>query len=96
MVWFTFTTFNLGNGHPAFKLLKVSVFATASLSLTPTSMGLSFSDTANGFSFHPTLPLAACSSGHRRFSSLDDSEEFLKLKGTDHIFREKYVHFVFL
>ncbi|KAK1326502.1 hypothetical protein QJS10_CPA01g01151 [Acorus calamus] len=33
------------------------------------------SDTVNGFSFHPTLPLAVSSSGHRRFSMLDTNDE---------------------
>ncbi|KAL3820591.1 hypothetical protein ACJIZ3_006496 [Penstemon smallii] len=33
------------------------------------------SDTINGFAFHPFLPMAATSSGHRRFGGLDDSEE---------------------
>uniref|UniRef100_A0A0D9VYR5 Anaphase-promoting complex subunit 4 WD40 domain-containing protein n=1 Tax=Leersia perrieri TaxID=77586 RepID=A0A0D9VYR5_9ORYZ len=36
-------------------------------------------DTVNGFSFHPYLPLAATSSGHRRFGMEDDSEEELNL-----------------
>ncbi|PIN18577.1 Guanine nucleotide-binding protein [Handroanthus impetiginosus] len=32
------------------------------------------SDTINGFSFHPFLPMAATSSGHRRYDGLDDSQ----------------------
>ncbi|KAL3519646.1 hypothetical protein ACH5RR_017795 [Cinchona calisaya] len=32
-------------------------------------------DTVNGFSFHPYLPMAASSSGHRRYGDLDDSYE---------------------
>ncbi|CAA6658415.1 unnamed protein product [Spirodela intermedia] len=40
-------------------------------------------DTVNGFSFHPSLPLAASSSGHRRFSSPECSEEILELKGDE-------------
>lgn len=38
-------------------------------------------DTVNGFSFHPFLPMAASSSGHRRFDTLDDSPEDLSLSG---------------
>lgn len=38
-------------------------------------------DTVNGFSFHPFLPMAACSSGHRRFDTLDDSPEDFSLSG---------------
>ncbi|KAI3710337.1 hypothetical protein L2E82_40115 [Cichorium intybus] len=33
------------------------------------------SDTVSGFSFHPYLPMAATSSGHRRFVGLDESDE---------------------
>ncbi|KAL0834509.1 telomerase Cajal body protein 1-like [Brassica napus] len=33
------------------------------------------SDTVNAFSFHPYLPMAATSSGHRRFSIPDDDDE---------------------
>ncbi|KAL0298543.1 UNVERIFIED_CONTAM: Telomerase Cajal body protein 1 [Sesamum radiatum] len=32
-------------------------------------------DTINGLAFHPFLPMAATSSGHRRYGGLDDSEE---------------------
>lgn len=32
-------------------------------------------DTVNGFAFHPFLPMAASSSGHRRYGCLDDSFE---------------------
>lgn len=38
-------------------------------------------DTVNGFSFHPFLPMAASSSGHRRFDTLDDSPEDFSLSG---------------
>ncbi|XP_009768009.1 uncharacterized protein LOC107788521 isoform X2 [Nicotiana tabacum] len=41
------------------------------------------SDTVNGFSFHPFLPMAASSSGHRRFGVLDDACEDLLLTGDD-------------
>ncbi|CAH1448409.1 unnamed protein product [Lactuca virosa] len=37
------------------------------------------SDTVSGFSFHPFLPMAATSSGHRRFVGLDESDEELSL-----------------
>ncbi|KAH7857946.1 hypothetical protein Vadar_018194 [Vaccinium darrowii] len=40
-------------------------------------------DTVNGFSFHPFLPLAASSSGHRRFDTLDDSPEDFSLSGDE-------------
>ncbi|XP_059623460.1 uncharacterized protein LOC132266562 isoform X2 [Cornus florida] len=40
-------------------------------------------DTVNGFSFHPFLPMAASSSGHRRFGILDESEEDLVLNGDE-------------
>ncbi|KAJ3676678.1 hypothetical protein LUZ60_004090 [Juncus effusus] len=33
------------------------------------------SDTVNGFMFHPYLPLAASSSGHRRFGTIDDDSD---------------------
>lgn len=33
------------------------------------------SDTVNGISFHPYFPMAASSSGHRRYAKLDDSFE---------------------
>ncbi|KAJ4703374.1 telomerase Cajal body protein 1-like [Melia azedarach] len=38
-------------------------------------------DTVNGFSFHPFLPMAASSSGHRRFP--DDGNEDLHLSGDE-------------
>ncbi|CAN4083950.1 unnamed protein product [Withania somnifera] len=41
------------------------------------------SDTVNGFSFHPFLPMAASSSGHRRFGVLDDSDEDVLLTGDE-------------
>ncbi|XP_060192801.1 uncharacterized protein LOC132622244 [Lycium barbarum] len=41
------------------------------------------SDTVNGFSFHPFLPMAASSSGHRRFGVLDDSHEDMLLTGDE-------------
>ncbi|PSR98556.1 Telomerase Cajal body protein [Actinidia chinensis var. chinensis] len=40
-------------------------------------------DTVNGFSFHPYLPMAAASSGHRRFETLDDSPKDLSLSGDE-------------
>lgn len=40
-------------------------------------------DTVNGFSFHPYLPMAATSSGHRRFIVPDDSNEDLHLSGEE-------------
>ncbi|TVU43925.1 hypothetical protein EJB05_03346 [Eragrostis curvula] len=40
-------------------------------------------DTVNGFSFHPYLPFSATSSGHRRFSLQDESEEELNLAGDE-------------
>ncbi|XP_072972349.1 uncharacterized protein [Typha angustifolia] len=41
------------------------------------------SDTINGFSFHPSLPLAASSSGHRRFRIVDNFEENLSFHGDE-------------
>ncbi|KAL5841758.1 hypothetical protein ACOSQ3_012361 [Xanthoceras sorbifolium] len=38
-------------------------------------------DTVNGFSFHPYLPMAASSSGHRRFEVPDDGNAELHLTG---------------
>ncbi|XAR66391.1 hypothetical protein NMG60_11012613 [Bertholletia excelsa] len=38
-------------------------------------------DTVNGFSFHPYLPMAASSSGHRRFVNPEDSPKNLSLSG---------------
>ncbi|GFZ06256.1 transducin/WD40 repeat-like superfamily protein [Actinidia rufa] len=40
-------------------------------------------DTVNGFSFHPFLPMAASSSGHRRFQNLDDSSGDFSLSGDE-------------
>lgn len=40
-------------------------------------------DTVNGFSFHPFLPMAASSSGHRRFQILEDDNEDLQLRGEE-------------
>ncbi|KAL5579321.1 hypothetical protein UlMin_011763 [Ulmus minor] len=40
-------------------------------------------DTVNGFSFHPYLPMAATSSGHRRFVDPDDSNDGLNLSGDE-------------
>ncbi|KAL7213182.1 hypothetical protein ACSBR2_015816 [Camellia fascicularis] len=40
-------------------------------------------DTVNCFSFHPFLPMAGSSSGHRRFVSLDDSPEDFSLSGDE-------------
>ncbi|XP_020094513.1 telomerase Cajal body protein 1 [Ananas comosus] len=41
------------------------------------------SDTVNGFTFHPYLPLAASSSGNRRFDMLDNFEENTILAGDE-------------
>ncbi|XP_051179264.1 uncharacterized protein [Lolium perenne] len=40
-------------------------------------------DTVNGFSFHPYLPLATTSSGHRRFGMEDESKEESSLSGDE-------------
>lgn len=40
-------------------------------------------DTVNGFSFHPFLPMAATSSGHRRFIAPDEGNEDLHLRGEE-------------
>ncbi|KAH7516000.1 hypothetical protein FEM48_Zijuj10G0088100 [Ziziphus jujuba var. spinosa] len=40
-------------------------------------------DTVNGFSFHPFLPMAASSSGHRRFVIPDDGNGDLHLSGDE-------------
>ncbi|KAL3627647.1 hypothetical protein CASFOL_029010 [Castilleja foliolosa] len=40
-------------------------------------------DTVNGVSFHPFLPMAATSSGHRRYGGLDDSQENNCLSGDE-------------
>ncbi|CAK9144096.1 unnamed protein product [Ilex paraguariensis] len=40
-------------------------------------------DTVSGFSFHPFLPMAASSSGHRRFGILDDSDRDFSLTGDE-------------
>ncbi|XP_057764645.1 uncharacterized protein LOC130985597 [Salvia miltiorrhiza] len=40
-------------------------------------------DTVNGFGFHPFLPMAATSSGHRRYIDLDDSAEDNSLSGDE-------------
>uniref|UniRef100_A0ACD6A4T6 Uncharacterized protein n=1 Tax=Avena sativa TaxID=4498 RepID=A0ACD6A4T6_AVESA len=40
-------------------------------------------DTVNGFSFHPYLPLATTSSGHRRFGMEDEFEEESSLSGDE-------------
>ncbi|XXG58957.1 hypothetical protein AAC387_Pa04g1132 [Persea americana] len=41
------------------------------------------SDTVNGFCFHPSLPMAATSSGHRRFGVPDNSDENMSLRGEE-------------
>ncbi|PIA54997.1 hypothetical protein AQUCO_00800019v1 [Aquilegia coerulea] len=41
------------------------------------------SDTVNGFCFHPFLPMAASSSGHRRFAMPDGFEEDFSLTGEE-------------
>ncbi|KAK9936260.1 hypothetical protein M0R45_013109 [Rubus argutus] len=40
-------------------------------------------DTVNGFSFHPFLPMATSSSGHRRFLAPDDGNDELHLSGDE-------------
>ncbi|XP_044955068.1 uncharacterized protein LOC123405458 [Hordeum vulgare subsp. vulgare] len=40
-------------------------------------------DTVNGFSFHPYLPLATTSSGHKRFGMQDEFEEESSLAGDE-------------
>ncbi|XP_031276764.1 telomerase Cajal body protein 1 [Pistacia vera] len=40
-------------------------------------------DTVNGFSFHPFFPMAASSSGHRRFELPDDGNEDFHLRGDE-------------
>ncbi|GAV77898.1 WD40 domain-containing protein [Cephalotus follicularis] len=40
-------------------------------------------DTVNGFSFHPFMPMAASSSGHRRYHVPDDGNEILHLNGDE-------------
>ncbi|KAL3740415.1 hypothetical protein ACJRO7_021664 [Eucalyptus globulus] len=41
------------------------------------------SDTVNGFSFHPFLPMAASSSGHRRFEVPEDDDAEFHLRGDE-------------
>ncbi|XP_056171825.1 uncharacterized protein LOC115693487 isoform X4 [Syzygium oleosum] len=41
------------------------------------------SDTVNGFSFHPFLPMAASSSGHRRFEVPEDDDAEYHLRGDE-------------
>lgn len=48
-----------------------------------TSSFAAASDTVNGFAFHPFLPMAVSSSGHRRFLSPGDAEEDLSLSGNE-------------
>ncbi|KAI3996061.1 hypothetical protein MKX01_037571 [Papaver californicum] len=38
------------------------------------------SDTVNGFSFHPFHPMAATTSGHRRFGTLDECDDHYSLR----------------
>lgn len=59
--------------------MKVYLFSSISYSAYP------ILDTVNGFSFHPFLPMAASSSGHRRFGVLDDAYEDMLLTG-------KFIH----
>lgn len=42
---------------------------------------IGYTDTVSGFSFHPFLPMAASSSGHRRFVVPDDIYEDVPLSG---------------
>lgn len=48
-----------------------------------TSSFAAASDTVNGFAFHPFLPMAVSSSGHRRFGTPDEAEEDLSLSGNE-------------
>ncbi|GAB2265378.1 hypothetical protein Dimus_000437 [Dionaea muscipula] len=48
-----------------------------------TSTFAAASDTVNGFSFHPFLPMAASSSGQRRFVNPDDTGEDFSLSGSE-------------
>lgn len=48
-----------------------------------TSSFAAASDTVSGFSFHPFLPMAVSTSGHRRFGLPDDTEEDLGLSGNE-------------
>ncbi|XP_075090924.1 uncharacterized protein LOC107773073 isoform X1 [Nicotiana tabacum] len=57
--------------------MKVYLFSSISYSAYP------ILDTVNGFSFHPFLPMAASSSGHRRFGVLDDAYEDMLLTGDE-------------
>ncbi|XP_048132452.1 telomerase Cajal body protein 1-like [Rhodamnia argentea] len=41
------------------------------------------SDTVNGFSFHPFLPMAASSSGHRRFEVPEEDDAVFHLRGDE-------------
>ena len=47
-------------------------------------------DTVNGFSFHPYLPFAVTSSGHRRFGMQDEFEDELNLGGACSFFDIAY------
>ena len=87
--------FKLGTGPQAFKLHLVHILFISFdsvLTFSPFDIlyilnlylpfdVLFFLDTVNGFSFHPSLPLAASSSGNRRFDLLDNVEEKLSLSG---------------
>ncbi|CAI0407237.1 unnamed protein product, partial [Linum tenue] len=45
---------------------------------------LCITDTVNGFSFHPFLPMAVSSSGHRRFQAPDEEDDNFHLSGIFH------------
>lgn len=54
------------------------------------------SDTVNGFSFHPFLPMAASSSGERRFGIPDDCSDDFKLGGITPSFNTFRLHSISL
>ena len=43
-----------------------------------------FADTTNGFCFHPSLPLAVTTSGHRRYMLDDEDSEEKNLSGINY------------
>jgi hypothetical protein len=63
----------------------VSIFLLKISKASPTSNHFFYSmhnaDTVNGFAFHPFLPMAVSSSGHRRFKVPDGCDENLPLTG---------------
>ena len=69
----------------AISILVISVFLLKISQASPPSNHffhpMRIADTVNGFSFHPFLPMAVSSSGHRRFKVPDDFDENLHLTG---------------